>query len=238
MNAPLRQFASPYARKLAGERGIALVDLRGSGPVGRIVAADVLAFVKPPAASEPPPSLAQFDAAPAVVPAPSVAVAALATEIGLTELQNLVEQFAAASLPASVDAFVLRAAARNLADAGIGGTIGWERGSGNEKSEIRVSEGGSLSLGALQSRLEEAEKPSASETSAALSICRLTRSGIRAVALPLLPGHQMRLALSISSTEMIGCLLCFDAISIAEDDAAAFLAGVKDDLETPLRLLA
>ena len=35
MNTPLRQFASPYARKLARERGIVLADLSGSGPTGR-----------------------------------------------------------------------------------------------------------------------------------------------------------------------------------------------------------
>ena len=40
MNAPARTLASPYARRLARERGVALGSLVGSGPNGRIVAAD------------------------------------------------------------------------------------------------------------------------------------------------------------------------------------------------------
>jgi pyruvate/2-oxoglutarate dehydrogenase complex dihydrolipoamide acyltransferase (E2) component len=47
--------ASPSARRLARERGIPLAGLRGSGPGGRIVEADVLAFEgdAPAAAAEP-----------------------------------------------------------------------------------------------------------------------------------------------------------------------------------------
>src|SRR5262249_53726903 len=41
--APARQFASPRARMRARERGIDLNALRGTGPNGRIVEADVLA---------------------------------------------------------------------------------------------------------------------------------------------------------------------------------------------------
>jgi pyruvate/2-oxoglutarate dehydrogenase complex dihydrolipoamide acyltransferase (E2) component len=44
MMAADRIIASPYARKLARERGIALPDVSAGGPVGRIVAADILAF--------------------------------------------------------------------------------------------------------------------------------------------------------------------------------------------------
>lgn len=52
-----RVIASPYAKKLANERIIPLNEVRGSGPGGRIIAADVLSFV--PAAKTQAPSKAQ-----------------------------------------------------------------------------------------------------------------------------------------------------------------------------------
>jgi hypothetical protein len=36
----------------------------------------------------------------------------------------------------------------------------------------------------------------------------------------------------------VDCLLCFDAGTVGEDDAAAFLARFRDDIEMPVRLLA
>ena len=45
-----RRAISPYARRLARERGIALDALPGSGPAGRVVAADILAHVAKPVA--------------------------------------------------------------------------------------------------------------------------------------------------------------------------------------------
>ncbi|HEY3005740.1 MAG TPA: 2-oxo acid dehydrogenase subunit E2 [Kribbellaceae bacterium] len=52
-----RQFASPLARRLAGERGIDIATLKGTGPGGRVIKADVLDAVaaKP---SAPAPSVA------------------------------------------------------------------------------------------------------------------------------------------------------------------------------------
>jgi hypothetical protein len=40
-----RIFASPLARKVASERGIALAEVAGTGPNGRIIVADVESFV-------------------------------------------------------------------------------------------------------------------------------------------------------------------------------------------------
>lgn len=49
-----RFFASPNARRLARERGLDVTTLRGTGPNGRVVAADVLEATAPaPAAPEP-----------------------------------------------------------------------------------------------------------------------------------------------------------------------------------------
>jgi pyruvate dehydrogenase E2 component (dihydrolipoamide acetyltransferase) len=48
-----RVFASPRARRLAGERGVAIGALRGSGPEGRIVEKDVLAHLAAQPAATP-----------------------------------------------------------------------------------------------------------------------------------------------------------------------------------------
>jgi pyruvate dehydrogenase E2 component (dihydrolipoamide acetyltransferase) len=47
-------YAGPSVRKRARERGIDLRQVKGSGPRGRILPADVEAFTKPPAAAAPP----------------------------------------------------------------------------------------------------------------------------------------------------------------------------------------
>ncbi len=55
VSSSARVKASPLAKKLAAEKGVALVGLQGSGPGGRIVRADVLAAVgKPAPASSAP----------------------------------------------------------------------------------------------------------------------------------------------------------------------------------------
>lgn len=55
-----RVFASPLARRLAKEGGLELTVLKGSGPHGRIVAADVkTALANPPQPAAPPPSKGQ-----------------------------------------------------------------------------------------------------------------------------------------------------------------------------------
>jgi pyruvate dehydrogenase E2 component (dihydrolipoamide acetyltransferase) len=49
--APGRKPASPYARKLARQRGLQIADITGSGRNGMVTSRDVLAFVPPPAAA-------------------------------------------------------------------------------------------------------------------------------------------------------------------------------------------
>ena len=80
-----RVRASPIARRLARERGIDLALIAGSGPNGRIVEQDVMAY-QPPAAA-PPPAVAE----PAVsTPAPEPAApAAAALADGRIELSRM-----------------------------------------------------------------------------------------------------------------------------------------------------
>jgi pyruvate dehydrogenase E2 component (dihydrolipoamide acetyltransferase) len=69
-----RIFASPLAKRIAEQKGIDLAGVKGSGPRGRIVKADVEA-AKPGVAKAPPaaPSIAQTATAPAAAPMTGVA---------------------------------------------------------------------------------------------------------------------------------------------------------------------
>jgi pyruvate dehydrogenase E2 component (dihydrolipoamide acetyltransferase) len=73
-----RIFATPLARRIAGDKGIDLATISGSGPHGRIVKADVEQARPAPAAAAPAPPAAQAatpSAAPAVTPAAAAPVA-------------------------------------------------------------------------------------------------------------------------------------------------------------------
>jgi pyruvate dehydrogenase E2 component (dihydrolipoamide acetyltransferase) len=59
-----RVFASPLARRMAGQAGIDLSGLKGTGPHGRIVAADIEAAVKAPQPKPTPQAAQQQVAAP------------------------------------------------------------------------------------------------------------------------------------------------------------------------------
>ncbi|KIY45466.1 pyruvate dehydrogenase [Fistulina hepatica ATCC 64428] len=63
-----RIFASPIAKKIALERGIPLVQIRGTGPNGRIIREDVEKY-QPPAPAPAPAAAKPAPTAPAVVPA-------------------------------------------------------------------------------------------------------------------------------------------------------------------------
>ncbi|MCE0504357.1 E3 binding domain-containing protein [Roseivivax sp. GX 12232] len=65
-----RVFASPYARHLAKARGIDLAGLRGSGPGGRIVAADLEKAAEVAAAAQSEQAQARVEPAQAPSPTP------------------------------------------------------------------------------------------------------------------------------------------------------------------------
>ncbi|MCS6924185.1 MAG: 2-oxo acid dehydrogenase subunit E2 [Fimbriimonadales bacterium] len=73
-----RVLASPLARKIAAEHGIDLRQVRGTGPKGRIVERDVLAYIE-----------AQKAAAPAPAPTPAVAPAAAAPAAAAERVESL-----------------------------------------------------------------------------------------------------------------------------------------------------
>jgi pyruvate dehydrogenase E2 component (dihydrolipoamide acetyltransferase) len=71
-NGEERILASPLARKIAAEHGIDLAQMKGTGPKGRIVERDVLAFIDAQKTAAPAPAVAPV-AAPTPAPAPVVA---------------------------------------------------------------------------------------------------------------------------------------------------------------------
>jgi len=88
-----RVIASPRARKLAQQLGVKLEGLQGSGPHGRLVAADV-----EKAAGKVPSIAPAAASAPAVVPLPAVVVAAPGETKPFSTLQQAVNRNMMASL--------------------------------------------------------------------------------------------------------------------------------------------
>ena len=88
-----RQIVSPRAKRIAKDNGIDLAKISGTGPNGRVTAADVEAFLSPASTPEPAP-VAQVSSAPAKAVAPATAKAAAPVALGtaqsLTTLQKAV----------------------------------------------------------------------------------------------------------------------------------------------------
>ncbi|MBD2175917.1 2-oxo acid dehydrogenase subunit E2 [Pseudanabaena sp. FACHB-1998] len=86
-----RQIVSPRAKRIAKDNGVDLTQIAGTGPNGRITAADVEAFLSP--ASTPAPGAAVAvapKAAATPVPAKAASPVALGTSQSLTTLQKAV----------------------------------------------------------------------------------------------------------------------------------------------------
>ena len=219
-----RRAISPYARRLARERGIAIEQLAGSGPAGRIIAADIVAFVPKAAA-----------AAPTTGPQAS----ALATTIALGKLRDVLENFGRADVPFALDDAVLRAAGCALDDVPAANRLdGAPVALEHERRQLVFADIRKGSLGPARSRrlaaiasgLDQAADP------ATLSIRLIAAGDIRPVMLPLLSGRALRLVLSAGPTAG-ECLLAFDETQVDVDSAAELLTRFKAYLEEPLRLL-
>ncbi len=221
-----RRSSTPYARRLARERNIPLDLLRGTGPHGRIVSADVTAYV--PARSPV--------TAGVVLPAAS----ALGATINLSPAIRLLADFKTDGHDFAIPDAVLRAIGCTLAELPDitpldGAPIALESG----RRQIVLTDAGEKSLAPLnawRNRAMESEDDEATAP-AALSLRVLDAGGIRPVLMPLLPGRAMRLVLS-AGADAAEALLVFDAAMIDADIAAVLLSRFKSYLEHPLRLLA
>ena len=229
-----RLAVSPYARRLARERALPLEVLRGTGPGGRILAVDVLGFVP----------LAEPVNPPTVAAGPSVAaprIVAFATSIELAALRGVLAALEISGKTFDIDDMLLRAAGRALAetpdiakgaDAPVVLELAGRQAVFATSPEIPLTLLRTTRLAALADSRDDAERP------AALSLRLLPASDIRPVMMPLLPGRDMRLAVSPSTAgDHAECLLTTDAASADEVAAVRWLSALKSAIESPLRLL-
>ena len=234
MTAAVRRHASPYARRLARERGIGLTILSGSGPGGRIVAADVEAFVaRPPVAQSTRAAQSQ--------------VSAFAATLDLRTILGLLADFGAAKVAVSLDAMLLRAAALALeavpasrpsdSDGASDIGINWEVAGRDRSGDIAFTNPHQGLVGGIETRLRAAAESESGKV-AALSLRHVAQAGVRPTVMPLLGDIAMRLVVVTDGEGPAECLLCFDESRIGEDAAADLLARFRDGLQYPLRLLA
>lgn len=231
-----RLAVSPYARRLARERALPLETLRGSGPGGRILAADVLGFVLVAA-----PVVASNVVARAAAPSPAASrIAAFATSLALGALQDLLAALESSGNVFAIDDVLLRAAGRAFAEipdtARVGDASVALELTGRQTvfaviPKMSLTSLRAMRLAALADSCDETETP------ADLSLRLLPGSDVRPVMMPLLAGRAMRLTVSLNTAgDLAECLLTVDAASLDEAIAAAWLTALKSAIEHPLRL--
>ena len=218
---------TPLARRLAGEAGIDLANIKGSGPHGRIVARDVEAAQKAPVP-------ATRSAAANIVLTADVALGqalGLCTDVKTIELADILVKAWACAL----------ARVMPLEQSGIALAIGKER------SVVRNAE--SKSLSAIAAARREPDTASAMrDTSTAISI--LGVAGITSIAEPLQPPHTMMLSLgaarrmpveapdgSVTFIDMLTATLTCDPRTLDARLGAELLAAFKGFLERPVTMI-
>jgi pyruvate dehydrogenase E2 component (dihydrolipoamide acetyltransferase) len=225
----LRRAASPHARKLARDRTIALDDLVGSGPGGRIVAADVIAWRAPVASTEPQPQ----------APKPARLPLIFSAAVSLADFHRLAAQAALVGLTLEVEDAALRAA--GVALEGLAGAAGAGVAVEANGRQILIGAASGLSIGTQrrlrQEALERGADVSAAPAAASLLVMHSTR--IVPVSVPLLPGRAMRLVLLVDrGLEQGNALLCADGDAVTEAQALELLESFVRALEQPLALMA
>jgi len=237
-----RVRATPYARRLARERGQPLAAIRGTGPSGRIVGQDVATFVPTPT---PTPVSASAAEGPAARPAPAARtgrpVAAFAAEIDLTsavriigELRELAPEIGLIDLLLKAAATAVRLLPRAAANdapvvVGLAGTKNGGRDlAGLDRLALRA-------IAVLRAK----ETSQDQQSSAALSLTLIERSGIRPLAAPVPAGRVASLMVAAGGGDRVGqCLLSYDPAALDAEAAADLLLSFKTFVEIPLRLLA
>jgi len=226
MNAPARTLASPYARRLARERGVALGSLVGSGPNGRIVAADLArAVIAPPVeipAAAPPAAVV------AAAALPARQISAFAVTI---DLEPLAAFIAACGTGLPIDAFLVKAAARAAGDRAQ--AIRWVKPEGGAVTIPRA-----VALAPTEIARLLATEPDTADSGKAFVLSRLVGKGVRPVAGSLPADADLRLlVIGADDAATVEGLLVHDAEAVPEADAVSLLASLRDLIEVPLRLL-
>ncbi len=225
--------ATPYARRLARERGIPLALVAGSGPNGRRTGLDVLRHAPAPAPAAMP---AAAPAAPAVSPGLAApAAAGLAASVSLAAIAGLLPQFGSVEPAIALVDVCLKAASASLRTAPplSGAAIVLTGRPGIMDGLDR------LTLGAIAAMRHEAGDATLPGARPVVEVSWLARDGIRPIALPLRPGTAARILVAGTTGAVEAeCLLSYDPTRLDDTAAADFLLAFKGWLEVPLRMIA
>jgi hypothetical protein len=236
--ASLRRIhATPYARRLARERGLPLSTIAGSGPEGRITGDDLLKRHAPPvgalAAAARAEIAAQFPAREAAVTAVS-APCAIVAQVDFTALDTLLAQITALRAGVSREDICLKAAAvalRGATSFGPRGTILLLTAPDQRRHLAGLAEASVGGIATLRGRAE-------ASGDAALAVSFIGRSGIRPVAAQLVGGTAARLVVGAPDGRgRADCLMSYDTAKLGDGDAEDYLAAFRDLVEAPFRLL-
>lgn len=218
-----RIIATPYARRLAGERGVALEAVAGSGPGGRIRAADV-----PMSAPKLAHALAPTKPD-ATIAFPASGEHCLLAEVDAAALLDWQARLPAAS-QAGLGSLVLYAAARVLAGFDATAACGVDAGPAVPAS---VAAQGLLALRAAL----RAPTASAAVPGHGLLFTNAGRGGIRLFAPARPAGWSALLGLGSLCDGRVGLALRADPAHWPAADAAAYLERLRTGLEDPRTLL-
>ncbi len=224
-----RRAVSPYARRLAREKGIALDDLPGTGPTGRIVAADVLAYQAPATLILPE----------QILPTKISQSVAFSATVSLVDFFRLAADAARVGMTIDIEDAALRAARTALAVTGVVDqpSIALEVAD----RQILISGASDLSIGTERRlRLEvlnDGGNMASHPATASLLVLRAAR--VMPVNMPIRPGRALRIVLVVDTDrEEANALLCANADRISETQAVELLSAFVLALEEPLALLA
>jgi e3 binding domain len=225
MNAMPRTPASPYARRLARERGVALSAIAGSGPNGRIVGADVPPVSVAEAVKVDRPETALPVAAPMVVRSRSIG--AFAADLNLAPLQAF---NAALETALPLECFLIKAAARACGSRATG--VCWQSAEG---ARLTLAGPADLSPSSIARSIAAGKSHG---DHAPLLLSRIVGQAIRPVASPLSEGFDLRLLVVASDdAPEAHILLVHDADLIGENEACRLVTAFRHLCETPLQLL-
>jgi hypothetical protein len=217
-----RIFVTPLARKLAQERGLNLVHIRGSGPRGRIVATDV----QPVPEQEPRRS-------------ERIQTSALGVEFSLVPIETMLDAFSRAGLSIDLEDVAIRAmsavlSAMRESGGGPDTSVYLELGSLN----LRFDGASTMSLSAIHKARIEGSRGDQAQPAAALSIKILDTGGITPILLPPLPGFEMRLLIAgAGRAGEANATLFFNEERVEVEVATSILGSLKQRLERPALLL-
>lgn len=214
-----RVRSTPYARRLARERGIPLSALAGTGPNGRVTGKDVTEFV---------PAVATAAVATVHAPMP----AALAASVSLAAIRDLLPQFDDVVPAIELVDVCLKATAAALRSAPDLATV-------IVLDSRRLAGLDRLTLGAIAALRQESDSADEAADGGDLVVTWIDRAGIRPVAMPMPEGAAARLVIAASAdSDRAECLFSYDPRRIGDSEAADFLLAFKAAMEIPLRLIA